>query len=125
MRSRQGESGGGWVGTVFWLAVVAALGYAGWHVMPTIVGHYALKDAVAELARTPRHNNPDDKIRDMVMKAAAEERLDRYIEKGSIQISTTEVARRIAFSYEAELDVLPGYKRVFHFEIEADQPIPY
>lgn len=122
MRSRQGERGAGWVGTIFWLAVLGAMGYAGLNVVPTYIAHYTLADRVNEVARSPR-NRSDDQLRTDIYRSAAEQKLDRYIDKRGIEIRTSEVGRRITLSYDVELQILPGWKRNFHFDIESDQPI--
>ncbi|HEY5908468.1 MAG TPA: hypothetical protein VIZ31_10515 [Vicinamibacteria bacterium] len=121
---RKGERGAAQVSSIISLLALVALAWAAWNVGPLYLDHYDFVDKVNEIARTPKYKVPtDDKVADMVMKEVRERRLDEYIAKGDISISTTETSRRIDISYERTAKVLPGWERTFEFNIHSDQPL--
>ena len=121
---RRNERGEGNMSTIITLAVVIAAGYAAWNVAPVYMDHYSFTDKVNEICRTPRYRAPtDEKIMDMLMKEVRERRIDAWIAPRNFKISTTDTNRRIILSYEREAQILPGWKKVFRFDFQADQPL--
>jgi len=120
LRSEKGE---GRLSSIIWLIVLAAFGYAVWHVGPIYIAGYSLSDKMNEMARAPKYNHPDEKIVDQLMKEVRERRLDPYIPRSAFKVTTYEGSRRITVEYDVPIEWLPGMKRTFHFKHEADQPI--
>ena len=123
MRPRN-ERGEGNMSSFIFLIVVIAAAFAAWNVAPVYMDHYSFVDKVNEIARTPRYRAPtDEKIMDMLMKEVRERRIDTWVRPQSFRISTTETSRRINLNYEREAQVLPGWKKLFKFTFQADQPL--
>ena len=117
------EKGEARLSSIIWLVVLIGFGYAVWNVAPTYIAGYNLSDKMNEMARAPKYNHPDEKIVDLLMKEVRERRLEQYIPRSAFKVQTYEHSRRISVEYDVPLDVLPGYRRTFHFKHEADQPI--
>jgi len=117
------EKGEARLSTIIWLLVLVGFGYAVWHVAPTYIAGYNLVDKMNEMARAPKYNHSDEQILDMLMKEVRNQRLDQYIVRSQWKVQTYENSRKIGVEYDVPLDVLPGYKRTFHFKHDADQPI--
>jgi hypothetical protein len=123
MRPRK-ERGEGQLGTIFFLALVIAFGYAVWNVAPVYMDHYSFVDKVNEICRTPKYKAPtDERVMELLMKEVRERRIDQWITPRNFRISTTETSRRINLNYEREAQVLPGWKKVFKFTFQSDQPL--
>jgi hypothetical protein len=123
MRSRN-ERGEGQASTLVLLAIVIAAGFAAWNVAPVYMDHYSLVDKVNEICRTPRYRAPtDERISELLMKEVRERRMDQWIGPKSFRISTTDTSRRILLNYERETQILPGWKKLFKFDFQADQPL--
>ena len=121
---RKGERGAAQVSSIISLLVLIAVAWAAWNVGPMYFANYDFADKVNEIARTPKYRAPtDDKIRDMLTKEIRERRLDEFIVRENISVSTTDTSRRIEISYERTAKVLPGWERTFEFNIDADQPL--
>jgi hypothetical protein len=118
-RNERGEAK---LSSFIWLAVFAAVIYAGWHVIPIYIDHYTFADKVNEIARTPKHIK-DDKLLEMLMKEVREHRLEDHIGSGCFQINTLETSRQITCEYERIAPVLPGFEKTFSFKLSADQPL--
>src|SRR5262245_6477671 len=120
-RNEQGETQ---ASTLVFLAIVIAAGFAAWNVAPVYMDHYAFVDKVNEICRTPRYRAPtDEKIMEILMKEVRERRLDTWIQAKSFRVSTTDVNRRIILHYEREAQVLPGWRKLFRFDFQSDQPL--
>lgn len=117
------ESGEGKLSSIIWLAIIVAMFYAGWHVGPVYFNNYALNDKMTELGRLTRTLNSDEKILDLLMKEVRERGLGAYIKRTDFRVLTQETSRRITVEYERTEEVLPGWKRVFHFKNEVEQPL--
>jgi hypothetical protein len=120
---RRSERGEGRLSTFIWLLVFVGVVYAGWHIAPVYYAHYNFKDNLVEVARLPRGSNSDEKVLEACMKRVQENDLTPYFARSSFRIQTSEASRRIAFAYEREAEVLPGWKHVFRFEETVDQPL--
>jgi hypothetical protein len=121
---RGNERGEGQASSFIMLAIIVAAGFAAWNVAPVYLDHYSLVDKVNEIARTPRYRAPtDERISEMLMKEVRERRLDSWITARNFRISTTDTSRRINLAYEREAKILPGWKKIFKFEFQADQPL--
>ena len=119
------QRGEGKLSGIIWLVALAALGYAAWNVAPVYIANYSLVDKMGEIARLPRHNK-DDKLQEMLYKQAVVEfGLQLYLPPGSFKISTYEGGRTITCAYDREAEILPGWKKVFHFDNSVEQPLIY
>jgi hypothetical protein len=123
MRLRK-EKGEGNLSSIIWLLIFLAVGYAIWNVAPAYMADFAFKDKVNEIARAPSRT-PDEKVMDLIMKYVKEERLDTWVQKSQIKISTIETSRRVNVDYEREITILPGWTQVRHFGFQVDQPLVY
>ena len=121
--SRRSERGEGRFGTFVGLVLMAAVAWMVWHVAPVYVKHYALKDKLAEVARTPKWRGNDEVLYDQMLKYLREENLDAYINRGNLEIRTADSVRRIKLTYEREVEVLPGFKRIIKFSDEVESPL--
>ena len=92
---------------------------------PSTIANYNFSDKMVEIARTPRYRATDEKIMDLLMKEASEERLGSYLPRNQCQIETQPTFRRIKCNYSREVEILPGWKHIFTFKNETDQPILY
>ena len=119
------EKGEGRISSFIWLVGFAALAYAGWNLFPVYFANYSLQDKMIEAARLNRNMNPDDKILDILAKEVRDLDLTPYIQRSDIHILSEEHRRRIWVEYERQADVLPGWRKSFHFKIDADQPLLY
>ena len=117
------EKGEARLSSIIWFLALVGFGYAVWHVAPTYIAGYNLVDKMNEMARAPKYNHPDEVIADRLMKTVREERLEQYIVRSMFKIQTYENSRKISVEYDVPLQVLPGYKRTFHFKHDVDQPI--
>ena len=120
---REGERGEFRASSIFSLVVLLAVILVIWNVAPVYVDHYALKDKMEEIARTPKWRAKDDKLMDMLMKYVRENRLDGFIKSSQFTISTIETNRRIGVQYQRPAQVLPGWKHTFRFDISVEQPL--
>jgi hypothetical protein len=120
VRSEKGEAR---LSSIIWFVALIGFGYAVWHVGPIYFAGYSLVDKMNEMARAPKYNHPDEKILDNLMKEVRERRLEQWIVRSDFKVNTYENSRRISVEYDVPIDVLPGYKRTFHFKHEVDQPI--
>ena len=118
------EKGEGNLSSIIWLLVFLAVGYAIWNVAPVYMADFALKDKVNEIARAPSRT-PDEKVMDLIMKYIKEERLDAYIQRSQIKISTIETSRRVNVEYERDITILPGWTQTRQFGFQVDQPLVF
>jgi hypothetical protein len=123
--ARKGDRGEGKLGGLIALVALLAGGLAAWNVVPVYYDHYDFVDKVNEICRTPRYKarQGDDTIRKMLMDEVAKRRLDTWIGPESFLITTSESSRQIQLYYEREVEVLPGFKKLFKFDFTADQPL--
>jgi hypothetical protein len=117
------EKGEARLSSIIWLVVLIGFGYAVWHVGPIYFAGYSLVDKMNEMARAPKYNHPDEKILDNLMREVRERRLEMWIVRSDFKVNTYENSRRISVEYDVPIEVLPGWKRNFHFRHEVDQPI--
>lgn len=117
------ERGEGRLGTILWLVILGGVAYASWNLFPVYYSNYNFADKMNELARAPKYSHPDERIDAELIKAAQENHLEQFIALKTCKISTLEVRRTIVCEYERTVQVLPGYKRKFHFKNEVDQPL--
>ena len=57
------------------------------------------------------------------MQEVSKRRLTQWIGPESFAISSTSTSRQIQLYYEREVEVLPGFKKVFRFNFTSDQPL--
>jgi len=119
-RSERGE---GRFGTIVGLLLLAAVAFAAWNVVPVFYANYEFADKLNEIARTPRFRATDEKILDLIMKEAAEQRIQAYVTRQVCRVETQDAYRRIRCDYQREIEILPGWKHIFVFNNKADQPL--
>jgi hypothetical protein len=125
---RTSERGEGRLSTLIFFALLIAVGLAAWNLIPVFYAHYDFTDKVEEICRMPRYQLPrgmpeEQAIKELLMKEVHERRLGEWVKPRNIRISGTEHSRQIQVSYDREVEILPGWKRVFHFDYTADQPL--
>lgn len=118
-----GERGEGKLTAILWLAFFAAVVWAIFHVAPVYYDHYNLADKMTEMARAPKWSHSDDKIYDTLQKYTRQEGMDRWVKRNNFLVSTADTSRRITVEYEREAEILPGWKHVFRFLKEVEQPL--
>jgi hypothetical protein len=120
------ETGAGRVGSIIWLAILVAAGYAAWHVLPAYIDNLAFKDKLQEIARSPRGVTTDEKVLDMIQREVRERQLTGYIQvRNACRIATRETSRTIQCVYDREVEPLPGWKQVLHFDDTVEGPLLY
>ncbi len=119
----ESERGEGKLGTLVGLAFLVAVLWAGWNLIPVYYANYSLSDRLVELARAPKYRYPDDEVMRLIVKAAAEHDVEKYVNETTCKVTTTELRRTIVCEYEREVNVLPGWTRTFQFKLMADQKI--
>jgi hypothetical protein len=117
------QTGEGKLSGIIWLALLAALLYAGWNVGPVYMANYVLADKMNEIARSPRGTTGDDKIYDMLMKEVREQGLVDHVRRQNFRVQTLETSRKITLDYERPGEILPGWKHIFRFHNVVDQPL--
>jgi hypothetical protein len=121
--SRKRERGEGRLGALIFLLLIVAAGVAAWHVVPVFIAHYDFTDKVEEVCRTPRYKGSDEDLLKVLTDEVARRRLDQWIGPDSFEISTVDRGRIIKLHYDREVQILPGWKKTFHFSYTADQPL--
>jgi hypothetical protein len=116
------ERGSGRLSGLLWLLILIAVIYAAWNVVPVYIKRGNLQDKMIELARSDR-TFTDDEIMGRLMKEVEAQGLQGYIGANSCRLVTREHSRQITCDYEHKTKVLPGYTRVFRFNLKADQPL--
>ncbi len=119
------ERGEGRLGGLIALVLLVTAGLAAWNVVPVYYDHYDFVDKVNEICRTPRHlaRQGDESIKKMLMDEVSKRRLTTWIGPESFAITSSSSSRQIDLYYEREVEVLPGFKKVFKFEFKAAQPL--
>ena len=122
---RKSEKGEGKLGGLILLVVLLAAGLAAWHVVPVYFDHYDFVDKVKEICRTPKYKvrQGDESIKKMLTDEVSKRSLGRWIGPESFLITTSDGSRQIELYYEREVEVLPGFKKVFKFNFKADEPL--
>jgi len=122
---RKSERGEGKLGGFILLVVLLAAGIAAWNVVPVYYDHYDFVDKVNEICRTPafKARQGDESIKKMLMDEVSKRRLGTWIGPESFLITSSVSSRQIELYYEREVDVLPGFKKVFKFDFKSDQPL--
>ena len=59
----------------------------------------------------------------MIMHEVSENKLEGYINSRTCKINTLETRRTILCEYDRSVDILPGFRHMFHFKDESDQPL--
>ena len=113
----------GWVVPSVRLVVsLAVLAYLGWCLLPPFVTHYLLRDDVVDIARRPLD---DGVTRRLVMEAIEKRGVMKRLDATSVTLLTNPASkiRRIGFSYDAELSVIPGRAHRFKVSIQVREPV--
>ncbi|HEX6737960.1 MAG TPA: hypothetical protein VF310_06815 [Vicinamibacteria bacterium] len=117
------EAGEGRFGAIVGLLLIGAVAFAAWNVVPVYYANYEFADKMIEIARTPKYRGGDEKIMDLLMKEAAEQRITGYLTRQGCRVETQDAYRRIRCEYAREVEILPGWKHVFQFKNATDQPL--
>lgn len=121
---RMSERGDTRLGTLVFFALLAAVGLAAWNVIPVYYEHYDLTDAVENVCRTPVYKaRTPERIKEMLLTEVRNREMEQWVFPDSFKIDTTARNRRIQLTYEREVNILPGWKRVFKFNYTAEQPL--
>ena len=121
---RMSERGDTRLGTLIFFVLLAAVGLAAWNLIPVYYAHYDLTDAVEEICRTPVYKARTPRIiKDMLLKEVRNREMEKWVFPDSFQVSRTDRNRRIQLTYEREVNVLPGWKKVIKFDYTAEQPL--
>lgn len=122
---RRRERGEGKLGGLILLVVLLAGGLAAWNVVPVYYDHYDFIDKVNEICRTPafKARKGDESIKEMLMSEVSKRRLGTWIGPESFAITSSSSSRQIELYYEREVEILPGFKKIFKFDFKADQPL--
>ena len=122
---RRRERGEGKLGGLILLVVLLAGGLAAWNVVPVYYDHYDFIDKVNEICRTPafKARKGDESIKEMLMSEVSKRRLGTWIGPESFAITSSSSSRQIELYYEREVEILPGFKKLFKFDFKADQPL--
>ena len=118
-----GERGEGKVVGILWLAFFAGVLWALFHVGPVYYDHYNLIDKMTEMARAPKWSHNDEKIYDTLVKWTRQEGMDPFIKRNNFTVSTVDTSRRISVDYERTAEILPGWKHLFKFTKQVEQPL--
>jgi hypothetical protein len=119
----ESENGKGRLGTIVGLLLLAAVVWVIWNVVPVYYANYQFADRMIDIARTPTYRANDTKIMDLLMKEAADLRINSFVNRAACSVETQAQYRKIRCSYEREVEVFPGYKHIFKFDNFADQPL--
>jgi hypothetical protein len=111
------------ISSLILLVFFAAAGLAAWNVIPVYYANYSFHDAMVELCRRPKYNNPDEEILRLLEKKARELKLENYINARTCKVQTMDYRRKINCDYDRTQQVIPGWTRTFQFRNEADQPL--
>jgi hypothetical protein len=122
MRSND-ERGEGRLGTIMGLVVLAAACMAAWNVLPLFIADYSFADKLRELARLNRYLYNDERLMDLAMKEASQQRIDVFLGRDGCKIVTRDSSRTIDCKYQRSVEILPGWKHTFVFTPKADQPL--
>ena len=121
---RTRERGDSRVSTMIFFALLIAFGIAAWNLIPVFYAHYDFTDKVEEICRTPRYKaRTNEALMDMLMKEVDRHKLDPYIGPRNFEIRTSDAYRQISVYYEREVQILPGWKRLFKFDYTSEQPL--
>ena len=121
---RMSERGDSRLGTLIFFALLIAVGLAAWNLIPVYYAHYDLTDAVEEICRTPVYKARTPQIiKDILLKEVRNREMEKWVFPDSFQVSNTDRNRRIQLTYEREVNVLPGWKKVIKFDYTAEQPL--
>jgi hypothetical protein len=112
-------SGVGSMGCLFWLVVLGAGGYAGYHLLGPHVQAWRFKDAMQVQADNARVNS-NEKIRASLMQTASELHLPLEPRELKIQREGSNIVIWASWSREV---VLPKYRRILHFHRSVTAPV--
>lgn len=118
------QSGEGRLSTFVMLAIMAAIGFACWNIIPVYFANSSFFDKMVEMARRPRgYGSTDEEIMRVLEKEARNLKIENYINSRTCKIQTMEFRRKINCDYDRTVPVLPGFNYTFQFRNEADQPL--
>ena len=124
--TRTRETGSARLSSAIFFLLLAAAGYAGFHVVPVIYDHYDLVDKVNEVCRTPRYQirgDADEYLRNQLMKEVDLRNMGEWIGPESFKITTSPHNRRINLYYERKTIILPKVSHTFKWDFTAEQPL--
>ena len=104
---------------VFLGAALVAVAAAS-QLLPPVVDHYLLRDAVTVVARAPVDD--DANVRDRLAHAIHERGMEAVVEAQQCAVQTRPSWRRITCEYAVPRKILPGWSRTLSFRIDVEQP---
>ena len=111
----------GWVVPSVSLVVsLAVLAYLGWCLLPPLVTHYQLRDEIVDIARRPLD---DGDTRRLVMEAIEKRGVTGRLDATGVTLLTASGTRKIGFSYDAEMSVIPGRTHRLKVSIRVREPV--
>jgi hypothetical protein len=99
------------------LAVVLLIAHALYRFVPVYAHNYQFKDAVAEAALFSKDRG-DSEIVDRVMELAAQYEIP--LDREAVQVTKDRSKTYINVFYEAEIEWVPGYRRIMPFNISVE-----
>lgn len=115
-----GTRAGRLAGAAAVLLLLLASGRVAFVVLPHYVAHHRLHDEVAEHSRMPTRDN--GLVRDRVLDAVRRLGRERYVRPEDVQVEATDSARRVRFSYEVPVELVPGVPTRLRFRVDVDEP---
>ena len=113
----------GWLVPSLRLVVsILIVAYLGWCLLPPLVTHYLLHDDMVDIARRPLD---DGTTRRLIMEAIAKRGVIKHLDPVGITLQTNPSGknRNIGFSYQAQLNVIPGRMHRFKVSINVTEPV--
>lgn len=94
---------------------------AGLVIAPHYVAHLQLRDDVARASRTPTKD--DSLVHERIMSAVRERGRESFVIPQAIQIELSGRMRRVEFSYDVPLELLPGWRPRLRFRVRVEEPV--
>jgi len=115
-----GRTAGRRVSTVAVLLLVLLVGRGAVVLLPHYVAHHRLYDEVVRLARIPSYE--DGRVREETLRAIHTYGRDPYVRPDDVRVQGRQQLRRVEFTYEVPLALLPGLLTRVPFEIRVEEP---
>jgi hypothetical protein len=119
---REREQGKGQLSSLLWLGVFGLAIYVGIQVVPAFIANYNFVDKVTQACRIPMGTNTDESVIDMIMKDAEATGVSSFVSRQTCKVHTQQHRRTIDCSYDRELNFVI-FKKMWRFEVKADQPL--
>lgn len=103
------------------LAVVALALRAVLLVTPHYLVHFQLRDDVVRACRTATKD--DSLVHERVMSAVRERGREPYVDAAAIVIEMQGRLRRVEFTYDVPVEVIPGWRPAVRFRVRVEEPV--